>query len=113
MSSKKYKNALTKEGLERCVHQALERGRRVCESERHDEERKVAVVCSERGLLNVIRMHAHLMVVGAEIQFGEESSAVQLVDEFLNNRNLGTCPSPCACSSPDSRRKTSMNHQAS
>ena len=35
--------------------------------------------CSERRLLNILRVHPHLMVARAEVKLGEEASTVQFV----------------------------------
>ena len=45
----------------------------------------MAVMGTEHRLLDVVRVDAHLVVAGAQIQLGEEARVVQLVDEFLDH----------------------------
>jgi hypothetical protein len=44
----------------------------------------VAVMRPECGLLNVVRMDAHMVVARAQVELGEESSAVEFVDGLYN-----------------------------
>lgn len=61
---------------EHVVHQGLEGRRRVGEAERHHQELEVAMVSAERRLLDVVRVHAHLMVARAKVELGEEARSV-------------------------------------
>jgi len=60
---------------------------RVGEAERHDEELEQALVCAERGLVDVVRVHQDLMIAGAHVQLGEEPRPAQLVQQLLHHRD--------------------------
>jgi hypothetical protein len=77
----------TEERPQDVVHESLERCRGVAQPKRHDQELVEVVVCAERGLGDVLDAHLDLMVAGAEIQFGEEASAVELIEEFIDHGN--------------------------
>jgi hypothetical protein len=59
-------------GVEDVVHQSLESGRGIGEPKRHDQELEVAMVGAERCLGDVVGVHPHLVVPGAEVKLGEE-----------------------------------------
>jgi hypothetical protein len=40
---------------------------------------------TERRLLDVVGLHAHLMVAEAQVQLGEELGAVQFIEQFLDD----------------------------
>lgn len=61
--------------------------RRVGELERHHHELEMAVVGAECRLGDVVRVHEHLMTVAAEVEFGEEASAVKFIEKFLDHRD--------------------------
>ena len=42
----------------------------------------MAVMCPERRLFNVVYMHPYLMVTRARIEFSEEASAFQLIEQL-------------------------------
>ena len=44
------------------IHQCLESGRSVGETKRHHQELVVPLVCPERRLADVVRMHPHLVI---------------------------------------------------
>jgi len=78
---------LSEERPQHIIHQGLERCWRVGEAEGHDEEFVEIIMCSESYLGDVHRIHAHLMIPGAEVELGKESGAVQLVQELFHNWN--------------------------
>ena len=75
------------EGAEHIVHQCLECRRGVGEPKRHHQELEVAVVGAESGLLDVRRVHPHLVVPGAEVKLGEVLRPMELVEELINHRD--------------------------
>jgi hypothetical protein len=79
----KYNNIFFDEGFEDPAHQGPERRRRVGEAEWYHQELKVSPVCPEHRLVDVVRVHADLMVTVAEVELFEESCAAQLVDHRL------------------------------
>jgi hypothetical protein len=62
--------------VEYVVHQGLEGRRRVGEAERHHQELEVAMVSMEHRLLDVVRVHAHLMIARTQVELGEEVRSV-------------------------------------
>jgi hydrogenase maturation factor len=76
-----------KKVAEDAVHHSLERRGSVREAERHDQELEVAVVCSERRLGDVVRVHQHLVIATAEIQLGEDTGTLEFVQELINHRD--------------------------
>jgi hypothetical protein len=64
----KYKDEPVKEGSQHVIHQCLE-----CRG------------CIR--LLHVARVHAHLVIAGAEVELGEELGATQFVGKLLNHWN--------------------------
>jgi len=69
------------------IHQCLECGRGVAQSERHDEELVEAIMRAERRLGDVFSAHEDLVVPGTEVQLREEACAEELVEEFVDDRN--------------------------
>ena len=63
-------------GSKYVVHQSLEGCRRICESKRHDEELKQALVCPERCFVDILNMHAHLVITRSQVQLCEEAGAL-------------------------------------
>ena len=61
------------------VPESLECGRSVGEAERHHQKLEVAVVCVERYLGHIVRMHTDLMMSVAEVELGEEDGVLQFV----------------------------------
>ena len=45
------------------------------------------MVGAENRLLDICRVHAHLMVPRAEVELGEEFGPVQLVEELVDHRD--------------------------
>jgi len=88
----------TKERAQHHVHERLERGRGIAEAEWHDEELVQAVVCSERRLLHICRVHPYLMVARSKVELGEEfgarSSSISSSTTGMENEPLewGTHP---------------------
>ena len=44
-------------------------------------------MCAERRLVDITRPHANLVVPGAKVQLGEESGAVEFVEQFVHYGN--------------------------
>jgi len=84
---KKDENELAKKRAKNLVHQSLKCRGCVGEAERHDHELEVAVVRVERRLVDVLRVHAHLMLAAAEVQLGEERRALEFIEQFVHNRD--------------------------
>jgi hypothetical protein len=74
------------EWVEHIVHQCLKCGWGIVEPKRHDEELVEAIVSPKCRLLNISGVHANLVVAGAEVQLGEESGAVKLVEELVHHQ---------------------------
>jgi len=72
---------LAQERPQHIIHQRLECSRRVGESERHDEELIQIIMCSEGRLGDVCRIHADLVIAGAEIETNKQT-----------NNNIVFCP---------------------
>jgi len=47
----------------------------------------MAVVGAERRFGHVLWMYSHLMVVGAQIQLGEELGTMKFIEQLLDHRN--------------------------
>jgi hypothetical protein len=84
---KKYQDEAAEERPEHIIHQGLECRRGVAEAERHHKELVQAIMCTERRLVDVLRAHAHLVITRAQVQLGEELSAMELVEELLDHRD--------------------------
>jgi hypothetical protein len=69
------------------IHEGLERGRRVAKAERHHQELVQVIVRAERRLLDVLWAHAHLVIRRSQIQLGEETCAMELVEELVHHRD--------------------------
>jgi hypothetical protein len=54
-------------------------------AERHHKKLEVAMMHSERRLLNVVGVHKHLVVPTTEVKLGEEASTVELIKEFIHH----------------------------
>ena len=52
------------------------------EAERNDKEFEVPVVCTQCHLLNVLQVHANLVIVGPHVQLGEEPGATELIHHW-------------------------------
>jgi hypothetical protein len=61
---KEHEDNLAEEGLQYFIHQCLERCRRVCQAEWHHKKFKQTLMCVEGCFLDVVRVHAELMVAG-------------------------------------------------
>ena len=82
---KEDENKLAKVGAENLVHQCLEHRGCVGEAEHHDHELEVAVVGAQRCFVDVLRVHAHLVVAAAEIKLGEERGALEFVEQLVHD----------------------------
>jgi hypothetical protein len=57
-----YQNKFPQVTAKNVIYMSLEGGRSIAQAERHDQEFKVVVVSSKGCFLNIIGMHAYLMV---------------------------------------------------
>ena len=77
----------TKVGAKNMVHRGLEDRRRIREPERHDEEFEVAIVSTESGFMDVVRMDTDLVVTRTKVKLRENLSGPQFVKELINSGN--------------------------
>ena len=40
---------------------------------------------AKRGLGDILRLHANLVVAGAEVELGEEAGAMELIEELIDH----------------------------
>jgi hypothetical protein len=81
----KYQDEPAKKRLEDVIHQGLKCCRCVRQSEGHDEELEVTMMRPEGRPRHVIRVHPHLMVAAAQIEFGEEAGSPEFIQQFINH----------------------------
>src|SRR5712672_2943222 len=74
------------DGLEDRVHEVLERGWSVAETEGHDEELVVAISRPERRFWDVFVLDANLPVAGTQVEFGEVFAPSKSVEEVFDAR---------------------------
>jgi hypothetical protein len=86
--SSKDEDDLSEEWLQHVIRQGLECWRRIGEAKQHDQELKESLVRPKCRLLNVVQVHQHLVVAGAQVKLGEEFGATHLVQEFLEDGEL-------------------------
>ena len=67
------------EGAEHVVHQHLKCCRSIGKPKRHHQELEVVMVGAEHRLLDVCRVHAHLVVPRAEVELGEVLGPMELI----------------------------------
>ena len=60
---------------------------RIGEAKRHHKEFEVAVMRLEGGLVDIIRLHADLVISRAQIELGEEASALEFIHKFLHHQD--------------------------
>lgn len=72
--------------LEHVVHEGLERCQGVGEAEGHDEELEQTLMSAERCFLDVVRVHAHLVVPRAHVELREEFGTAEFVEQLLDHR---------------------------
>jgi len=94
------KYAPTQERTKDLVHESLERGRGVCEAERHHQKLEMVVVCAERRLGHIVGMHTDLMISAVEVELGEEDGVLQFVQELFHDRDGELVPDGVAVESP-------------
>jgi hypothetical protein len=68
---KEHKHELSEVGTQHVIHQHLECKWGVGHPKRHDQELEVAVVCTDRCLGDVVRVHQCLVLAIAEVELGE------------------------------------------
>jgi hypothetical protein len=59
----------------------------VGESERHDQEFKVAMMRLERCFGDVLWMHQHLVVAAPKVELGEVACPLELVKKLVDDRD--------------------------
>ena len=67
--------------MEYIIHESLECCWGIAQPERHNQELVEAVVGAKHHLVDVLRPHAHLMVLEAQVKLGEELGVMELVDD--------------------------------
>lgn len=72
---KEHKYKATQVRAKNLIHECLEREGRIGEAKRHHQELEVTVVHPECCLVDVISVHAHLVIAVAKVELGEESGA--------------------------------------
>ena len=82
---KENQHKATKERAKYIIHEGLESCRGVAQPEWHYQELVEAVVSAERRLVDVLRPHEHLVVPRAQVQLGEESRAMELVQQLIHH----------------------------
>jgi hypothetical protein len=65
------------------VHARLESGRCISQPKWHDQELKMSEVVSECGLLYILLPDVDLMILGSQIDLGEENYPMQLVHQLI------------------------------
>lgn len=76
-------------GVQHVVHQRLEGGGGVHEPERHDKKLNVAMMCLERRLGDVLRIHLHLVIVVGDVQLGEEVYPLDSLSSSSRSLSIG------------------------
>jgi hypothetical protein len=84
---KKDKDEPAEKRAENVVHGHLERRRRVAEAERHHQKLVQPIVSAERRLVDIVRTHAHLVVPRTQVQLGEVSRPMELVQQLVDHGN--------------------------
>src|ERR1700716_647741 len=72
------------DGLEDRVHEVLERGWSVAETEGHDKELVVAISRPERCFRDILALDANLPVARTQIEFGEVLASCKPVEEVVD-----------------------------
>ena len=75
----------TEEGAQDIIHECLKGSQGVAQPKWHHQELVEAVVCAERRLVDVGRIHADLMIPRAQVKLGEEPGAVEFVQELIDH----------------------------
>jgi hypothetical protein len=84
---KKHKHKPAEVGAEHIIHQRLEGGGGVGESEHHDQEFDVAMVRPKCHFGNVLRVHLHLVVTTAKVELGEVLRPLELIQELVDDQD--------------------------
>jgi len=69
------------------VHQGLEGRRGVGEAERHHQTLVVAMMSAEGRLGDVVWVHPHLMILRAQVELGEETRPMELIEELVYHQD--------------------------
>lgn len=67
------------------IHQTLKSGRYISETKRCHEKLVVSLMGTEGSLRNVRFMDSNLVVSSSEVQFGEETSPIKFIQQFIYN----------------------------
>jgi hypothetical protein len=71
--------------VQHVVHKSLKRCWGVCETEGHHEKLEKALVCAKCRLLNVRRMHQHLVITRPQVELAKEFCTMELIEEFIHH----------------------------
>jgi len=85
ISSKNTRTNRRRKRLEDVVHQSLKCCRRIRQPEGHDKELEVAVMRPESRPMDVVRVHAHLMISAPQVELGEKAGAPKFIQEFVDD----------------------------
>jgi len=70
------KDKATQERAQHLIHESLEHRRCIGQPDWHDQELVEALMHAERGLVDVLQVHEHLVIPKAEVELGEVPSAM-------------------------------------
>jgi hypothetical protein len=82
---------VSEKGFEDVVCKPLKGGLGIGEAEGHDEELKMSLVCPEGHIGNVYKVHLDLVIPRAQVQFGENHHPMELIKQFIDDRNQKFC----------------------
>ena len=82
---KEHQHEPAKERSEHVIHQRLESRWCVGETEGHHQELIVSLMSAKHRFADVLRVHPHLMVAGAEVELGEETRTMELIQELVHH----------------------------
>lgn len=80
---KEYKDKGLKIWLHNFIHEAMEGGRNIAKSKRHNQKIIVAFMGAKSHLRDVFLFHLDLMVSRAKIQFGEILGSMKLIQQII------------------------------
>lgn len=80
-------NELPQVSLENGIHETLKRCRSICEAEWHNDELIESFMSAKSRLVSIRWVHADLVVPCPEVQFREEDSVVQLIEQLFDQWN--------------------------
>ena len=84
---KENKNKFPKVGIQEFIHETLEGRWSIAKPKRHHQELIMAIMSFESGLWNIFFLHPNLVITRTKIQFGEETSTLELIQHIINDKN--------------------------